>query len=76
MPSHNDNFINFIQSTFMFVHRSNVPIQHEKLKNFTVLHGIYAFEVMWSVAKVESCHLYSAWFLLNERRHLHIPTTT
>jgi len=52
MPSHNDNFINFIQSSFMFVHRSNVPSQHEKFKNFTFLHGIYAFEVMWSVAKV------------------------
>jgi len=32
MPSHNNNFINFIQSTFLFIQRLNAPNQHEKFK--------------------------------------------
>jgi len=48
--SNNNNFINFIQSTFLFVQRLNAPIQREKLKNSTVPQGIYTFEVVWSVA--------------------------
>jgi len=50
MPSNHSDFINFIQSTFLFVQRLNVPNQREKLKNSTVSHGISTFEVVWSVA--------------------------
>jgi len=32
MPSHNNSFINFIQSTFLFVQRLNAHNQREKVK--------------------------------------------
>jgi len=44
MPSSNNNFINFIQQTFLFVQRINVPYQREKFQHSTVLHDIYTFE--------------------------------
>ena len=50
MPTNNSNFTNFVQLTFLFVKRLNVPDQREHFKNYTVPHGIYTFEVVWPVA--------------------------
>ena len=44
MPSNNNNFINFIQQTFLLVQRINVPYQREKFQNSTVPHDINTFE--------------------------------
>jgi len=43
MPSNNNNFINFIQQTFLFEQRINVPDQREKFHHSTVLHAINTF---------------------------------
>jgi len=48
MPSNNNYFINFIQSTFLFVKRLNAPNQREKFKNSTLPHDVYTFDVVWS----------------------------
>jgi len=50
MPSNNNDFINFVQSTVLIVQRLNAPSQREKCKNSTAPQGIYTFEVVWPVA--------------------------
>jgi len=59
LMSSNKNFllINFIWSTFFFVQRFECTHPAWEFKNSTVPHGIYTFEVVWSVTKVESCYL-------------------
>jgi len=51
MRSNNNNFIHFIQSTFLFV--LNAPNQREKFKNSAVPHGIYTFEIESPAASVK-----------------------
>jgi len=36
MPSHNNNFINFIQLTFLFIQGYNAPDQRAKFNNLPV----------------------------------------
>jgi len=50
MPSHNNNFINYIQSTFLLVQRLKCTWPAWINEKFAVPHGIYTFEVVWSAA--------------------------